>query len=498
MHPGNRPEILSARRASLRKVKFLIALLPIVVGSGCGVTLEGPPAGAYMGRPRIYDYSPSVIQTGDVQQFWWCGGGNNPNKPSQVSDTILYATVNTRTKETSIPFSVLGETPGSWDSVYACNPKVVEGVFDNPLGDGQTYTYAMYYVGTAAAGIINNIGVAFSNDGVRWKKYPKPVILADTQTNYGVAQPVPYNSDHKSAIWLFYEDANGQQPNPHIETTSTDGIHFTVVGKLTTKGMALQYGWGDMAYDSVEGYWYAVFNNVPYRSTSSTGGVPEYGGEGVTLYRIQSSSLLTGATPWQQLKTFDTISLGKEDAFIAGLLRDSYGNVNVGAYPAIQVFPSISNPAPAWNASPTEAAQSAAIFEWDIGEAEWNPGSPLLALNLYANSSTEELTTGWIDPEGGFVLKSTIGHLYESPQQGASLAFYGCKDGSSDYFISTDNTCGGKFLIGLEGYGYFQAQASPSMKPLYSCYSDREHYFASQEVECNNQGRGTLLGFILP
>lgn len=93
-----------------------------------------------MGRIALDDYSPSVIQSGGIEQFWWCGQGSNPNKPSQISDTILYATIDLAMGKASIPTTVLGETPGAWDSAYTCNRQVVAGVLANPLGDGQTYS----------------------------------------------------------------------------------------------------------------------------------------------------------------------------------------------------------------------------------------------------------------------------------------------------------------------------------------------------------------------
>ena len=56
------------------------------------------------------------------------------------------------------------------------NPRVIQGRFVNPLlGDGETYTYEMFYVGTVADNG-NCIGVAFSNDGMRWIKHPELVI----------------------------------------------------------------------------------------------------------------------------------------------------------------------------------------------------------------------------------------------------------------------------------------------------------------------------------
>ena len=101
-----------------------------------------------MGRGGYWNYSPSVIQTGDVQQFWWCGAGKNPSDPSQISDTILYESINTATHVTSGPFIVLAETKGAWDGEYTCNPRVIGGTFVNPLGNGETYSYEMFYVGT--------------------------------------------------------------------------------------------------------------------------------------------------------------------------------------------------------------------------------------------------------------------------------------------------------------------------------------------------------------
>ncbi len=413
------------------------------------------------------------------------------------------------THEATAPITVLGETPGGWDSVYTCNPKVIRGSFANPLGDGQNYSYAMYYVGTASkAGLVNSIGVAFSNDGIHWKKYPHPVISANTETYFGVAQPAVYNSDGKAEIWLFYEDANEPQTfAPHVKTISTDGVHFTVVGTLTTNGIPQETSWGDMAYDSSSGYWYAVFNDAlrayyphswdEYTTYGTNSSATESGQLGVTLYRIKDTSLLTGATPWEMLKSFDTNLTGFESNFLAGLMRDQYGNVNVGSYPTIQLFPSISDPAPSWNASIEDDYESSQPPYWNIGRVEWVPGNPLMALNRYANKSTHEVTTGWIDPNGGFVLESTLGHLYESPQKGASLAFYGCKAGNTDYFVSTDSTCGGNHFFGLDGYGYSEPLAGLTLVPLYSCSTGHDH-FVSHDPKCEGQGPGQLLGYAIP
>jgi hypothetical protein len=485
-----------------------IFLILFVLGLSLGISSCGPsgtPPGAVVGRAGVYDYSPSVIQSGDIQQFWWCGLGRDPENADQTTDSILYATINTSTKASSTPVVVLAETPGTWDAVNTCNPKVVRGSFVNPLGDGQTYTYAMYYVGIGVNQPLNSIGAAFSVDGIHWKKYPQPVVRSISTSGYGAAQPTVYNSDHKAAIWMFYEDSNPK--NVHIETTSTDGIHFTIQGILTTNGLDPnnpQPSWGDMAYDVTNNSWYAVFN-LPLRNSATTGFVnseaaptaTERGQYGIQLYRIADGSLLSGTTPWQLLKTVDTNSTGYECNFIAGLLRDEYGDVNIGAYPTIQMYPSISNQFVNWDATPEQASASCRVENWDIGSAMWSTRDGPLALNVYFNNKVHEVTTGWIDPNGGFILQSTLGHLYEAPQNGATVPFYGCKSGSVGYFVSRDSACEGTRILGLNGYGYSQPVAGVSLVPLYRCLSGSDH-FVSNDSNCNGATTEELLGYALP
>jgi len=473
-------------------------IVNLSIFAGCAAHFAGIAPGAVMGRIGVYDYSPSVIQTGGSLQFWWCGQASNPNNPSQDNDTIQYATLDPATDKASTPITVLGETPGAWDSAYVCNPQVVGGVFSNPLSDGQTYSYAMYYVGTALhSGVGNSIGVAFSNDGVHWKKYPSPVIVASTAVWFGVGQPAPYNSDYKSGIWLFYEDDNRPAGSQHIEAASTDGVHFQRIGTLTTNGLNPNFpdaNWGDIAYDPVTRYWYAVFN-MKLRNPATTGNQTERGQLGITLYRIPADSLLTGASPWQELHSFDTNATGNESNFLAGFLRDEFDNVNVGPYPTIEIFTSISNPKPSWDASPGGAAGGAIPEYWDIGEVQWTPSQPLLHLNQYANRAVRETTTGWIDPAGGFSLQSTLGSLFEGPQNGATLAFYSCKRGATDFFVSIDSACEGERILGVDGYGYAQPQPGQSLTPLYRCASGHDH-FVSPGPDCGGEDPAPLfLGY---
>jgi hypothetical protein len=485
------------RSATAQMRLFKAAMLAMGLGlgvAGCGVSFAPLPPGSIAGRVNSYDYSPSVIQSGNQLQIWWCGSGYNPTDVSQYTDTIQYESINLSTNARYGPMPVLGETQGGWDARFTCNPKVVKGYFANPLGNGESFTYALYYVGLGLNPATNNsIGVAFSNDGMSWKKYPRPIIAAETQDGYGVGQPALYNTDQHGAIRMFYEDYSFYLH--HVEAISSDGVHFVELGTLTTNGLEpSDASWGDMAYDPQSGYWYAGFN-TGLRDSSTTGGITERGQYGVELYRIRDASLLTGATPWELLTNVDTNRTGYESNFIPGFARDLYGNLIPD--PAIQMYTSISNPPPPWNASPAVAGISGSIANWKISSFAWTPNQPLTALNRYFNQTTHEVTTGWVDPQASFTLESTLGHVYQSPQQGATVAFYGCKSGSMDYFISLDGGCEGARILGTNGYAYSHQVSGLNLVAVYRCSTGHDH-FVTTDPKCEGQQSQGLLGYVLP
>jgi len=485
-----------SRNRVVTTCSILVFLSILLVTTRCS-TSPSLPKGA-VGNIGRYNYSPSVIETGDTRQFWWCSWGVNPNDNSQASDAIYFEAINMSTLASLGPVLVLAETPGGWDSVFTCNPKVIGGVFVNPLGDGETYRFAMYYVGFGAMnGTNNRIGVAFSKDGLVWKKYPQPIISSTSQAGYGVGQPAVYNADQRSAIRMFYEDSNPTEH--HIAAVSTDGVHFTVQGTLTSYGLDAddpQATWGDMSYDSRADEWYAVFNR-PLRPPSTTGDVVERGQYGIELYKIPQDALLTGVTPWQRLATMDTNATGFESNFIAGFVRDLYGNIDVGSYPTIQMYTSISYPPPNWEATPAEAGASAGVGNWILMPMEWSPAvSATIPLNRYFNGIADEVTTGWIDPNAGFQLQEILGYLYANPSDGATVAFYGCKGGAEDYFVSLDVSCEGQRSLGRDGYGYSQPVSGLNLVALYRCSTGQSH-FVSKDSKCEGKTTDELLGYVV-
>jgi len=483
------------RNRPLTAGMIVVLVSTMLFATSCS-TSPSLPRGA-IGNIGRYNYSPSVIEAGNIRQFWWCSQGMNPSDNSQNTDAIYYESVDMATHDSYGPVLVLAETPGAWDSAFTCNPKVIGGSFPDPLGDGQTYQYAMYYVGTASKfGNDASIGVAFSNDGILWKKYPQPVIQSSSPNGYGAGQPALYNADHKAAISMFYEDSNPTLH--HVAAVSNDGLHFKVQGTLTASGLDPddpEAIWGDMSYDSKADEWYAVFNR-PLRPPATTGGVGERGQYGIELYKIPQYALFSGATPWQQLSILDTNLTGFESNFIAGFVRDLYGNINVASYPTIQMYTSVSYPRPGWEATPAEAGTSALPGYWILMPMAWTPRvGAELPLNRYFNGQVHEITTGWVDD--GFRLQEVLGHLYTVPTQGAKVPFYSCKAGQKDYFVSLDIACEGQRALGKDGYAYSQPSSGLNLVALYRCFTGQDH-FVSKDPKCEGKSTEKLLGYVLP
>lgn len=480
------------RRELVAALALLLALLWPASHAHASTTVGSP----VVGESGNYDYSPSVIESGGVQQFWWCTG---------PSDLIAYESINLSPLHVITPETiVLGHGPaGAWDSKFTCNPHVVRGKFVNPLGDGATYTYALYYVALAdgqAGG--NNIGVAFSTDGMNWHKYPTPVIRTDTTAYYGVGQPDLFNPDgaNGSDVVMVYEHTAAA--TSHIEATSTDGVHFTVTGTLSTVGLpaSQKNNLDDIAYDPATSTWYGLYDEFPARPSSTTGGIVERGQPGETLY--STTDLLTGT--WTNLDTVDTATTGYESNFIGTLLRDPYGNLlwNNGS---VEMYVSTSIPRPAVTATPAQAAESAATTQWDIAWSLWTPGAPLRKLTRYYSGAGNSpdlnhhlVTTGYHDPNAFHAESTVLGSLYEAPNGAANVPLYSCKQGSEDWFVSRDPACEGQLTEGLIGYAYPSAPAGVSSIPLYRCYvpSNGDHLI-SPDPACEGLTTEQLLGYSL-
>jgi len=468
-------------------VKRAVAVLSAAVTlAAVGTTAQASTTvgGNVVGSAGYYDYSPTVIQSqaAQTQDFWWCGDSS-----AHHNDTIMHQQYSfAGGVHVTVPeHGVLDETAGSWDSVYTCNPDVVEGTFVNPLGNGITYTYAMYYVGTnTGGGTDNSIGVAFGTGPDYWVKYPQPVIPTTSSggTLYGVGRPnVSYVN---GTLTMLYEntDATGVT---HLESTSTDGVHWTPGTVLSAAGLpSPQPSWGGAAYDLADGRWYAAVNNDPTRSG-------ERGQPGVSLYSTPDPT----AGPWTRLDGVDTAITGRESNFIAGLNRQADGTLYGPQLPSVELYLSASNPRPAYNASASQLTASGAFNNWDVSWVLWTPGNQLRKLTRVVHYSTaqHETTTGWYDSSYYTPETFNLGSLYETPAGDANVPLYTCKAFTTDYIPTTDPNCMGQYKSGILGYLY--AAPATGRIAIYRCTVSQVGDFVSTDPGCEGQIIDGLLGY---
>ena len=81
--------------------------------------------------------------------------------------------------------------------------------------------------------------------------------------------------------------------------------------------------------------------------------------------------------------------------------------------------------------------------------------------------------------------------------KGATVGFYSCKSGSSDYFVSLDAACDDHQVLGINGYGYGKPVAGLNLVALYRCNTSTDD-FVSNDASCESRATGRLLGYALP
>lgn len=464
----------------------------------CGMAFAVPAhASTTVGGPQegttgYYDYTPHGMRTSTTETEIWCG-----DTASHTVDTILEQQYNLSNWTVSVPERVaFQEGPtGSWDARFTCNPSnVIEGSFPNVLGDGVTYTYEVFYIGLPnGTPAVNQIGAAFSTDGLNWHKYLSPV---ETYPNlncgcYGYSQPNATISN--GLVSLYFEDNPDGTHVFHYVAYSTDGVHFTSpLTSVTNAGFstAVKPNWGSLAYNPANLTYYALVGDG-WRPAARTGGVQEQGDNGCTLY----STLDPLAGTWTALDTVDTNLTGYEVNFLCGFITDYSGNLAPGLLPSIKILASTSYPRPAYNASFTALGNSAAFNNWQISWDLYTPGNVWRTFKSVDHAGGyHENTTGYYDASYYNAPDShVLGSLAEAPTGDATVPLYGCKAGTQDYFVSGNFGCENQYKLGLEGYAY--SAPAPDRIALYRCIVPSKGHFITSDPNCEGQGFEALIGY---
>lgn len=423
-----------------------------------------------------YDYAPSMVREANYDRFWWCG---NDTPGSGFKDVIYYQYVDRNTMVYSAVYKVLRPSSSGWDSLNTCDPSVVLGPFRNP-DNGQSYNYAMYYTGVNSGGP-NQVGVAFSNDGITWVKYSHNPVIAPqawpaqgTCRQYGAGEPATYWNG-SSLVLIHYDGTISPICEAAWIRTTTDGVHFSSPIEVSKSGVDVG-GSADFAYDATSGMVY--------------GAVPSVldGGRGFGFYSMPESQFRVGQGTWQLLGEVSTDLTGYQENHNPGFLRNNRGSVT-SWLPALEAYYGRGTSTPS---------------TWDIGWTILYPTPANIPFKRYFSSSTHThwVTTGSVPAT--YNLESTQGYLSFAPQSGAR-PLYSCQAGGSvvpggAQFISLDVNCEGQTpgILGLTGYIYYPQPSGFSTVALYRCsllYGNINDHFVSSDPGCEGHNNDGLLGY---
>lgn len=271
---------------------------------------------------RTYNYVPSVTYGSDgIEKFWWCSG--------IPYDSIAYMAVNASSgQQTTAPTTALLPGPGeTWDKNLVCDPSVIRGVWTNPIGNGVTYGYAMYYTGYSESVGISGVGVAFSNNGINWDKFPYPVLQnADSfpKGAYGFGEQTVFSADGQQGVWMFVVNSSITQ---HLDIVqlyyANDGLHFQLqVPQLSTKGLIATSGDGNFSEPM---FVYSRSNGKLYLINTRTNDQPT--AADMDLYSINWNEMNSGT--WQLLASLGSNSAnnptGNAVNANAAIMTDEFG-----------------------------------------------------------------------------------------------------------------------------------------------------------------------------
>ena len=455
-------------------------------------------------EPGSYNYSPAVIEEGDVIKAWWCSA-----RPEAATDNIWYQEYNKATKTYSNRKSVLQVgRPGTsdWDSFGVCHPSVIRGSWPGRAG-GQEATYAMYYTSTNEAqggGSNNSTGVVFSADGITWHgqhdRY-NPMIrqkVRNVPGTYGAGLPAAW-SRGGSNVTLFWIDTTAVKtddpasPDGYrsraVFAESSDGIRFGPTKEVSQNG-APAYWKNDFAFDE-SAQPASVYSAQALNFRTGSGPDDKNETYNFGLYRIDMEGLLSGgAAGWETLAVIDTNLTGLPLNFEPGLVRTGEGKIAGDVKEdGLRVWFG------GGGQTPNTWALHALTLDLDVTK---------VALRQYKSGSDYWATTGYVPPSFRTSDAETLG-LVDLVGGEGKVPLYACQRGpltttpdgrltgaGADRFLSLEE-CGDAHPLGVNGHLFPQPPAGEETVAIYAC-KDGQKQFLSTDEDCDGKAVERLLG----
>lgn len=466
-----------------------------------------PPAGseAIPVEANSYNYSPAVMDEGDVIKAWWCS-----SRPDAATDQIFYQEYDKKTKEYRNRRSVLQTgKPGDWDTFGVCHPSVIKGSWPGAPGGG-TFSYALYYTSTNVAqggGSNNSTGVIFSTDGINWvgQHDPRNPNIKQKVPNipgtYGAGLPAAW-SNGGSSVTLFWTDTTAERRpaasarsaegygSRGVFATAADGIHFDTP-KLVSQNGAPAYWKNDFAFDDSASP-AMVYAAQALQFRAGTGAQDKNETYNFGIFRVNKADLLAGVGGWEQLGVVDTNLTGLPLNFEPGLVRTPNGGIaGDPKKDGITVWFGGGGQTP---------------FTWQLHKVTLQLGKATTPLRRYtgAAAGSSWTTTGYVPASFRSGKATTLGVVDLNPGAGL-VPLYSCMSGAltagtdglltgegGTQFVSLEQ-CPGGHILGVNGYVSPQAPAGGG-KPLYAC-KDGTSSFVSNDAACEGKTVERQLGY---
>ena len=309
------------------KVTEAVTEVPVVLPAQNGTVFVN-------GRTGIYNYCPSVMQSGDGTRYLYYCTNKDSNK---VIDYIGFR-IGTPDKGGNYTYGaetlVLSPTAGSWDSVHTCDPSVIKGKFKYK---GETYSYLMAYLGCSTTNNQDNkigLAVAMTPGGPFTKVGDKPFIdferdaSADT-FQWGVGQPSLVSRDKGGKVWLFYTRGDKYGTATYVEEWNLSDLGSPICErsavKLSESGLVDLNGGADLinnadfAFDPTSKIFYASSDCHPNPSDA-----PDFISSD---FRVTSFTGSFSVGQWKTVGQAGASATGAARNHNTGIVRSEYGHL---------------------------------------------------------------------------------------------------------------------------------------------------------------------------
>ncbi|GAB3948878.1 hypothetical protein GCM10029976_080870 [Kribbella albertanoniae] len=313
----------------IRRIAALAAVLALLPHSSAQAAVGGwsAPIRLYAAsdiQARGYAYAPSVV-AGSPTRIYTCH--------SKAANTIRDDIFLTKVGGTST--SVLTGSGSGWDHFHNCDPSVVRV---NVPFNGQTYSYAMFYLGNDVdASAHNAIGVAVAHnlDGP-WVKLPNPVIQfpGNAPTEWGAGQPTAttINAADGTVVLAWTQGLPSGNVGKAAQVSFASGtpvVQFERV--LPMAGLTKSTGEPDdglnnfdLVYSPPRDRFYLVREGHPYPSGSQ----PDYISDHLQIASISGAGFWgTPGVSWTVESTITSARTGRPRTHNPGFLRTAYGTL---------------------------------------------------------------------------------------------------------------------------------------------------------------------------